>query len=84
MASGDPAYTAPYATVSSTDRGGALLTVNTIGLTITVFSVALRVLISNKETELGLAVYRDDILCFAATVSCLRASPPPAFWLEMC
>jgi hypothetical protein len=68
MSSDNVTFTAPYAAVSSTDRGGQLVIVNIIGLTVALFSVALRVHISRRETENGFAFYKDDLLCFVAAV----------------
>jgi hypothetical protein len=67
-------YTAPYAIVTATDRGGQLLTVDAVILTLTIFSIFLRVYISSRETAHAFAFYKDDLMCFAATVSSL-ASP---------
>jgi hypothetical protein len=74
MGSGNATYAHPYAALVSTDRGGVLLAVNTICLIISLFSVALRVGISKRRTKGHFAVFKDDLLCFAAAVC---TSPTP-------
>jgi hypothetical protein len=61
-------YAPAYATVSSTNRGGALLMVNIVGLIVSLASVAVRLFISTLQSKKGFAVYKDDLLCFAALV----------------
>ena len=68
-------YTVPYADVSATDRGGQLLIVNLVTLTVSLLSVGLRIFIANRENGNVLSFYKDDLLCFAATVRC-PSSPP--------
>jgi hypothetical protein len=72
--SGNVPYTAPpVAVVSATDHGGKLLIVDVVTLTLTLFSVALRIYSSNRGASSprnGLAFYNDDVLCFAAAVRC--------------
>jgi hypothetical protein len=68
MTSYNATYVTPYTAVTSVDRGGALLIVNIIGLTVSLLSVGARIYISKRETETGFAVYKDDLMCFAATV----------------
>jgi hypothetical protein len=72
---GNGTYTVPYAVVTATDRGGQLLIVNIVTLTLSVISFCLRIYIANRENRSGLRIYKDDILCFAGTVRC-PSSPP--------
>jgi hypothetical protein len=75
MASDNVTFTAPYAAVTSTNRGGQLVIVNIVGLLVSLFSVALRIKISRRETQDELfAFYKDDLLCFVAAV-CQFKSP---------
>jgi hypothetical protein len=61
-------YTAPYGGVTPTDHGGALLTVNIVGFFPALLSVVLRLYISNRNSETGFAVFKDDLMCYAALV----------------
>jgi hypothetical protein len=69
-----PGYAAPYAAISSTQRGGPLVIVNTVGLLIALFSVGVRVYMAYRDRHrgLGFVVFKDDILCFVSMV-CLKA-----------
>jgi hypothetical protein len=62
-------YLAPAGYMTATDNGGALLIVNLIGLILVVASVALRIFIARRVTTNEIAIYKDDLFCFAATVS---------------
>jgi hypothetical protein len=72
---GNGTYTVPYAAVSAFDRGGELLIVNLVTLTVSLISVGLRIYIANRENRSALSFYKDDFLCFAAAVR--RPSSPP-------
>ena len=61
-------YYPPLGVVNSTDRGGALLVVNIITLTISLISVGVRLFISCRANKNKFAVYKDDLLCYTATV----------------
>ena len=75
MSSGNWSQSAPFAAVTSTDRGAQLLIVNIIGLIFSLSSVALRVAISRRDANRSaLAFHKDDLLCFAAFV-CGPAAP---------
>jgi hypothetical protein len=65
-----PDYSAPYAVISATDRGGALLIVDVVGLVIVVFSVVTRMYLAGRETNrlFGLAMHKDDLMCYVAMV----------------
>jgi len=73
--SGNVLYTAPpVAFVSATDKGGKLLIVDVVTLTLSLFSVGLRVYISNpgaSSSRNGLAFYKDDVLFFLAAAFCI-------------
>jgi hypothetical protein len=66
---GNATYSAPLAVISSTNQGGALLVVNIIGLIIAIVSVGVRIFLSKKSGENGFVVFKDDVLCYAATVT---------------
>lgn len=68
MTSNNGAYLAPFAAITPTDRGGALLIVNTIGLIISLVSVGVRVYISHRESDDSYIAHKDDYLCFAGLV----------------
>jgi hypothetical protein len=70
--SGNVPYTAPpVAFVSATDHGGKLLIIDVFTLTLSLFSVALRIYSSNPGSwSSRIAVYKDDVLCFVAAVRC--------------
>jgi hypothetical protein len=68
------AFTAPFAVVTSTDRGGQLLIVNFVGLIVSLASVVLRIHISRREQLTGFAFHKDDLLCFAALVCHLQTA----------
>jgi hypothetical protein len=77
MSSGNWSQSAPFAAVTSTDRGAQLLIVNIIGLIFSLSSVALRVAICRRDRDANrsaLAFHNDDLLCFAAFV-CGPAAP---------
>jgi hypothetical protein len=79
MNSSSTEYAPPYATVTSTNRGGALLMVNIVGLIVSLASVGVRIFMSSLQSKKGLAVYKDDLLCFAGLV-CMpkQCRMPPA------
>jgi hypothetical protein len=64
----DTSYNPPLGVVTSTDRGGALLVVNIITLTVSLISIGVRFFISHRANDYGFVVYKDDLLCYAATV----------------
>jgi hypothetical protein len=71
MSSFNDSYSAPYVAISSTDRGGAILIVDIIGLVIALFSVCVRIYLGKRDLEkgLGFVVYKDDLFCYITTVS---------------
>jgi hypothetical protein len=62
--SGNAPYTAPY----TTDRGAQLLIIAIISLALTLLSVYLRIQTTYNGPRSAFALYKDDILCFAAAV----------------
>jgi hypothetical protein len=61
-------YLAPAGYMTATDNGGALLIINLIGLILMLASVGLRIFIARRVTTSEVAIYKDDLLCFAAAV----------------
>jgi hypothetical protein len=61
-------YLAPAGYTNSTDNGGALLIVNLIGLILVLASVGLRIFIARRVSTSEIAIYKDDLFCFAAAV----------------
>jgi hypothetical protein len=61
-------YLAPAGYTTATDNGGALLIVNLIGLILMLASVGLRIFIARRVTSSEIAIYKDDLFCFAAAV----------------
>jgi hypothetical protein len=73
MSGGNITYAVrPPGIVSPTDHSGKLLIVDVIALTLTLFSVGLRIYDSSRKTRSrnAFACYKDDLLCFLAAVRC--------------
>ena len=70
-------YLPPAAVISPTDHGGALLIVDIIGLIIAIASVCVRVHLSRRAGARNFFALKDDVLCYAATVTPLFSSPNP-------
>jgi hypothetical protein len=65
-------YHAPLAADSPVDNGGAIVIVNLVALIVSLWSVALRIYISNRKRGGSYKPYRDDWLCYASTVGTRR------------
>jgi hypothetical protein len=59
----------PAGFVSATDHGGALLIINLMGLIITLASAGLRFYLAQRLVTNEIAIHKDDLFCFIATVS---------------
>jgi hypothetical protein len=72
---GNGAYTAPFAVISATDRGGQVIIANIIIFILAFLSVALRIHVASRKNRNALNLYKDDLLCFAALVRSLSSLP---------
>jgi hypothetical protein len=59
----------PAGFVSATDDSGSLLIVNLVGLILALASVYLRIFLARRNAGTWFPRHKDDLFCFAATVS---------------